>query len=106
VISCGLERAKIGVAGDPGKRLRELQVGSPSTIDPLPSGVSSFRQRATAAHFDKHGERLRLVGIASDVLLGRLRRAIWSSPGPSTPEQLLSSLNQRRVLRLRRGTKY
>src|SRR6266536_3371297 len=29
VISCGLERAKIGVAGDAQKRLRELQVGSP-----------------------------------------------------------------------------
>ncbi len=29
VISCGLERAKIGVAGDARKRLRELQVGSP-----------------------------------------------------------------------------
>jgi hypothetical protein len=29
VISCGLERVKIGVAGDAEKRLRELQVGSP-----------------------------------------------------------------------------
>ena len=29
VISCRLERAKIGVAGDARKRLRELQVGSP-----------------------------------------------------------------------------
>jgi hypothetical protein len=29
VISCGLERVKIGVAGDARKRLRELQVGSP-----------------------------------------------------------------------------
>jgi hypothetical protein len=29
VISCRLERVKIGVAGDAEKRLRELQVGSP-----------------------------------------------------------------------------
>jgi hypothetical protein len=29
VISCGLERAKIGVAGGARKRLRELQLGSP-----------------------------------------------------------------------------
>jgi len=29
VISCGLERVKIGVASDARKRLRELQVGSP-----------------------------------------------------------------------------
>ena len=32
LISCGLERAKIGVAGDARKRLRELQVGSPAEL--------------------------------------------------------------------------
>jgi hypothetical protein len=35
VISCRLERAKIGVAG------------YASSIDPLPSSMSSFRQNAT-----------------------------------------------------------
>jgi len=39
VISSGLERAKIGVAGDARKRPRELQVGSPSVPSRQPSAA-------------------------------------------------------------------
>jgi len=44
VISCGLERAKIGVAG------------YASRIDPRLSSMSSFRQSATATHLDANAQ--------------------------------------------------
>jgi len=48
VISCRLEPAKIGVAGDPEKRLRELQVGSPAELKLALSRPYAERQDAEA----------------------------------------------------------
>ncbi len=48
LISCGPERAKIGVAGDARKRLRELQVGSPAELKLELSRVYAERRDAVA----------------------------------------------------------
>ncbi len=54
VISCRrLERLKIGVADDPGKRLRELQVGSPAEL--------------TLAHTQAYAERRDAVAVCEEL---------------------------------------
>src|SRR6266705_2342621 len=66
VISCGLERAKIGVADDARKRLRELQVGSPDELK--------------LAHSQPYPERRDAVAVAEELyryFAGRRLRGSW-----------------------------
>jgi hypothetical protein len=66
VISCTLERVKIGVADDPRKRLRELQVGSPVEL--------------TLAHTQPYAERRDAVAVCEELyrcFAGRRVRGSW-----------------------------
>ena len=65
-ISCATERVKIGVAADPRKRLRELQVGSPHEL--------------TLAHMQAYGERGDAVAVCEELyrhFAGRRVRGSW-----------------------------
>jgi hypothetical protein len=100
VISYGVDRVKIGVARDARKRLRELQVGSPSvpsrqpraalandatTPSPIglqPSGVSRFRQNATVTHLvvlPRKGDNSASLAETSLASAWRRRKRSWSS---------------------------
>jgi len=78
VISCGLERAKIGVADDARKRLRELQVGSPDELKLALSQPYRERRDAVAVAEELYrsfaGRRLR--GSWYRLALAQVREAL------------------------------
>jgi len=85
VISCGLERAKIGVAGDARKRLRELQVGSPVELKlELTRAYAERRDaNAVAEELYRHFARRRDRGSWYRLSKAEVRGAL---PQPATVE--------------------
>ena len=81
VISCGgLERAKIGVAGDAGKRLRELQVGSPAELKLEVALTRVYAERrdaeAVAAELYRYFDRRRARGSWYRLTVAQVREAL------------------------------
>src|SRR6266702_4410798 len=78
VISCGLERAKIGVADDARKRLRELQVGSPDELKLALSQPYPERRDAVAVAEElyRHFAGRRLRGSWYRLALAQVREAL------------------------------
>jgi hypothetical protein len=80
VISCGLERAKIGVAGDARKRLRELQVGSPVELKLEVALTRVYAERrdaeAVAAELYRYFAARRVRGSWYRLTVAQVREAL------------------------------
>ncbi len=78
VISYGLDRAKIGVAGDARKRLRELQVGSPVELKLALTRAYPDRRdaQAVAEELDRCFAGRRLRGSWYRLTLAEVREAL------------------------------
>jgi hypothetical protein len=109
VISCGLERVKIGVAGDAEKRLRELQVGSPVELKLALTRPYAERRDAEAVADELYrsfaGRRVRgsWYRLSAGEVRERLgQRASLEAPGRARAAAEATAARQRRVA-LRRG---
>ena len=109
VISCGLERVKIGVASDARKRLRELQVGSPVELKLALTRPYGERRDAEAVAEELYrslaGRRVR--GSWYRLTAGEVRerlgqRASLAAPGRARAAAEAADARERRVA-LRRG---
>ena len=108
VISCGLERVKIGVASDARKRLRELQVGSPVELKLSLSRPYSERRDAAAVADELYrsfaGRRVR--GSWYRLSAGEVRKRLGqraSLEAPGRARAAAEAASERRVAPRRSG---
>jgi hypothetical protein len=111
VISCRLDRVKIGVAGDARKRLRELQVGSP--VELKLAHIQPYRERRDAVAVAEelyryfagrrvHGSWYRLT--VAEVREGLSRRATLEAPTHARAAEAAAREGPRRGERVRART--